>query len=163
MSDIKEGNSKKGFEWGMKYSELVWRFPIPNLYWTKHSTIIELTGRWNNKSLLTLVTSRDIATQLQDAMNEIYALNRHYFGGDVNNLWCNGSFCNRKVRGRDEYSVHAWGLAVDINAHLAPFHQTSHQPDFIVSTMKKYGFLWGGDYPKPYIDGMHFSAIREGC
>lgn len=147
----------------MKYSELIKIYPNPMEYIRSCSIHITLERPWNNGTLHTLLTSVDIATQLKKAMDHISLVCYENIDNYDGFLCCSGSYCHRKVRGRTDYSVHAWGLAVDINAHLAPFRKPSKQPDFIVDIMKSYGFLWGGDYPKRYIDGMHFTWIKEGC
>jgi len=147
---------------GMKYSELIKLYPNPMEYIKMYNKSIKLKPAWNNKTLTQILTSSDIADQLRSAMNEIgfWSVGHDYSPSSY--LWCAGSYNHRKVRGREEYSVHAWGLAVDINPHLAPFHKPSHQPNYIVKIMKKHGFLWGGNYKIKYMDGMHFTWIREG-
>lgn len=161
----KEVNSinDSGIYKGMKYSELIKLYPSPLHYFRKYKTLVSLKHRWNNGELSSLLTSMDIATELKIAMDEIGEVVTRFDRYNTDLLCCAGSYCHRKVRGRDEWSVHAYGLAVDINPHMAPYKQMSRQPHFIVDIMKKYGFLWGGDYPSSYIDGMHFSWIREGC
>ena len=43
-----------------------------------------------------------------------------------------GCFNFRKKRGQGELSIHSWGIAVDLNPHLAPFKKKSHQPMFFL-------------------------------
>lgn len=62
-----------------------------------------------------------------------------------------------KTGGRD-LSTHAWGIAIDLNPHRGKFGQPSDMPEFIVKAFGRRGFAWGGSWPAPYTDGMHFSA-----
>jgi hypothetical protein len=51
--------------------------------------------------------------------------------------------------------LHAWGLAVDLNARANPFGGRSRQDPRLVRIMERHGFSWGGDFPtRP--DPMHF-------
>ena len=52
-------------------------------------------------------------------------------------------------------SLHAWGLAVDLNAASNPFRGRSRQDPRLVRAMERHGFTWGGRWPtRP--DPMHF-------
>jgi len=51
-------------------------------------------------------------------------------------------------------SMHAWGLAIDLNVSTNGYGARPHQDPRIVSIFKKWGFRWGGDWSPP--DGMHF-------
>jgi hypothetical protein len=52
------------------------------------------------------------------------------------------------------YSLHSWGVAVDINAR-SPLRPRDNEEDFrIIQIMEAYGFIWGGNFSKP--DYMHF-------
>lgn len=55
-------------------------------------------------------------------------------------------------------SMHAWGLAVDINAQDNPLGQTPVMDPRIVGVFEKWGFEWGGRWARP--DGMHFELDR---
>ena len=94
-----------------------------------------------------------------------------------NNSSC---FCFRTVAGSNDLSLHALGMAVDINTLYNPYVRTKNgkqiiQPlngkpycdrsktfdykinpnDDCCKIFKKYGFLWGGDWG-PYKDYQHF-------
>ena len=51
-------------------------------------------------------------------------------------------------------SMHAWGLAVDINSHDNWLGQTPQMDPRIVEIFQRWGFEWGGHWSRP--DGMHF-------
>jgi D-alanyl-D-alanine carboxypeptidase-like protein len=51
-------------------------------------------------------------------------------------------------------SLHAWGLAVDINVSTNPWGARPRQDPRIVAIFKRWGFRWGGEWSPP--DGMHF-------
>lgn len=65
-----------------------------------------------------------------------------------------GCFNVRKSRTSNSYSLHAWGLAIDINASANPLGKFPTMDKRIVTVFKKNGFEWGGDW-KLY-DGMHY-------
>lgn len=51
-------------------------------------------------------------------------------------------------------SMHAWGLAIDMNVARNPYGRTPTQDPRVVGIFKRWGFAWGGDWQIP--DGMHF-------
>ena len=58
-------------------------------------------------------------------------------------------------------STHAWGIAIDLNNHIAGWLDPDGvQPEGIVDAFKKRGFIWGGDWSEQYVDMMHFQACR---
>jgi hypothetical protein len=66
-----------------------------------------------------------------------------------------GCFAPRRISPEGALSLHAWGLAVDLNASSNPFGGRSRQDPRLVRTMQRHGFSWGGDWPtRP--DPMHF-------
>ncbi|MCK5612665.1 M15 family metallopeptidase [Candidatus Pacearchaeota archaeon] len=70
-----------------------------------------------------------------------------------------GCYNNRKSRGYDQLSDHAWGMAIDYLPQYGPLGRPSVIPDEIVDIFKKRGFIWGGDWKRT--DGMHFSARKQ--
>lgn len=54
----------------------------------------------------------------------------------------------------DPLSMHAWGLAVDINAQSNPLGAQPQMNRRVVAIFRKWGFEWGGTWSRP--DGMHF-------
>ena len=66
-----------------------------------------------------------------------------------------GCHAPRRIQPRGQLSLHAWGVAIDLNAAANPFMGRSRQDRRLVRTMERHGFTWGGDWPtRP--DPMHF-------
>jgi hypothetical protein len=66
-----------------------------------------------------------------------------------------GCYAPRRIQPRGQLSLHAWGVAIDLNAAANPFMGRSRQDRRLVRTMVRHGFSWGGDWPtRP--DPMHF-------
>lgn len=68
-----------------------------------------------------------------------------------------GCFNPRLIRGdnpRRPLSMHAWGLAVDINVARNPAGQRSQQDPRMVAIFERWGFRWGGRWSPP--DAHHF-------
>jgi hypothetical protein len=71
-----------------------------------------------------------------------------------------GCYAPRRIQPSGSLSLHAWGLAVDLNATANPFGGRSRQDRRLVRAMERQGFTWGGDWPtRP--DPMHFE-LRGG-
>jgi hypothetical protein len=52
-------------------------------------------------------------------------------------------------------SIHAWGLAIDINWLYNKVNTGGNMPHYVVTLFKQYGFNWGGLWTRPR-DPMHF-------
>ena len=64
----------------------------------------------------------------------------------------------RPMKGGSKWSVHSWGLAIDLNARENPYGaEPVLSPEF-VSCFTESGFTWGGIWRTP--DGMHFQVPR---
>jgi hypothetical protein len=70
-----------------------------------------------------------------------------------------GCFNIRKKRGLSTYSLHSWGLAIDVNAFENGLYQTPKLSPTFAKCFTDAGFDWGGTWLRQ--DGMHFqlSAI----
>jgi len=65
-----------------------------------------------------------------------------------------GCYIIRNARGLDDWSLHAWGLAVDVNAAT---NRLGAKPTLSAGFVKCFtdaGLHWGGRWRRP--DGMHF-------
>lgn len=59
---------------------------------------------------------------------------------------------------RRSLSMHAFGLAVDINVSSNPIGTRGNMDPRIVAIFAKWGFAWGGTWDRP--DPMHFELVR---
>lgn len=59
---------------------------------------------------------------------------------------------------RKPISMHAWGLAVDVNSHDNWIGRRPQLDMRIVEVFERWGFAWGGRWARP--DGMHFELRR---
>jgi hypothetical protein len=66
-----------------------------------------------------------------------------------------GCYAPRRIPGSGSLSLHAWGLAVDINASANPPGPDSNQDPRLVRAFERAGFTWGGRWPTAP-DPMHF-------
>lgn len=79
-------------------------------------------------------------------------------------LTFDGTYHPRVIHGTRTPSLHAFGLAIDINANWNPYHinpPPAHQKGSVrelVPIFEKFGFRWGGYFKKP--DGMHFEVYE---
>lgn len=71
-----------------------------------------------------------------------------------------GCYNPRNVRGRDSKSLHAWAMAIDLNADMEKLGQQSTQwPAQFIAIMKAAGIFWGGDWINRK-DSMHFALFN---
>jgi hypothetical protein len=77
-----------------------------------------------------------------------------------------GSFVPRRMRGSRSLSRHSWAIAFDINV---PGNQLGNTPAAagshwsvreLVEVAERHGFAWGGNFPFPRQDGMHFELCK---
>jgi hypothetical protein len=95
---------------------------------------------------------RRMIPALRSAMTE---LRRRGLGRLVNVADYAGCYAPRRIQPSGTLSLHAWGLAVDLNAASNPAGGESNQDPRLVRTMERHGFSWGGDFPT-VPDPMHF-------
>ena len=113
--------------------------------------------RWRTVPILGRVRChRLMLPQLARALREIQL--RHLAGlVDVNDFHAaGGCFVARTIMWdpKNPPSMHAWGLAIDINVRENPYGARPTQDPRLVAIFKHWGFRWGGDWGTP--DGMHF-------
>jgi hypothetical protein len=70
-----------------------------------------------------------------------------------------GCFAPRRIPGSGSLSLHAWGLAVDVNASANPPGEDSDQDPRLIRAFERAGFTWGGHWPTAP-DPMHFELQR---
>ncbi len=65
-----------------------------------------------------------------------------------------GCFNIRKSKGGNNYSLHSWGVAIDINAKTNGYGKEPLMDCLLVNCFLEAGFVWGGAWKIK--DGMHF-------
>lgn len=65
-----------------------------------------------------------------------------------------GCYIIRNARGLSSWSLHAWGLAIDVNAATNRLGAKPILTNGFVKCFTDAGFDWGGIWKRP--DGMHF-------
>lgn len=69
-----------------------------------------------------------------------------------------GCFNIRKKRGLTSMSLHAWGIAIDVNAFENQLNMTPKLSAGFVKCFTDAGFYWGGNFTRR--DGMHFQLDK---
>jgi hypothetical protein len=69
-----------------------------------------------------------------------------------------GCFNIRNKRGLSSYSLHSWGIAVDVNAFENGLNKTPKLSKQFVECFTTSGFDWGGTWTRK--DGMHFQLSK---
>lgn len=71
-----------------------------------------------------------------------------------------GCYNDRSVRGRESKSLHAWAMAIDLNAATEKLaQQNTNWSGQFVAIMKAAGIFWGGDW-RGRKDSMHFGLFN---
>jgi len=77
-----------------------------------------------------------------------------------------GSYANRNIAGTNQKSLHAYGLAIDIDPARNPVTWNGHNitalPPGVGALAAKYGLAWGGAWRGSKRDTMHFSVPYGG-
>lgn len=111
---------------------------------------------------------RNVACQLEAALAALAAS-----GEDYNAIFkgSGGGFNWRVIAGTTRLSTHSFGIAFDINSEMGKYwlwtgakegavgHYDNAIPESFVSTMERFGFIWGGKWH--HFDGMHFEFRPE--
>lgn len=98
--------------------------------------------------------NRDLVAPLQAAF--INLISRGYAESEL--LTWDGCFNIRTMTGGISYSLHSWGLAVDVNAFDNGFGQEPHLSPGFVECFTDAGFDWGGEWKVS--DPMHFQIAQ---
>lgn len=67
-----------------------------------------------------------------------------------------GCFMYRSQRTGAKLSTHAWGIAIDLNPSTNQQGTPGDMDAGVIQVFRNNGFEWGGDWPLPRRDGMHF-------
>lgn len=139
-----------------------------------------------------LIVNKAIAEKTRDAFFDLYKasymierveLVDNYGANDEVSMSYNNTSCfnARKVKGTDEWSKHAYGMAIDLNPLYNPyisedgkvlpikgekyadrddyFSMKIDSKDYAYTVFKKYGFSWGGEWEKVK-DYQHFELSQ---
>lgn len=111
---------------------------------------------------------RNVSCQFEAALAALAASGEDYsefFKG------AGGGFNWRAIAGTTRMSTHSFGIAVDLNTKLGKYwrwtgaregavpHYDNEIPESLVTTMERFGFIWGGKWH--HFDGMHFEYRPE--
>jgi hypothetical protein len=91
----------------------------------------------------------DLIAPLEQALRNV--INRGL--QDEIKTW-DGCFNIRNIRGGSTWSLHSWGIAIDINAAWNGLGKTPQMSAALVKCFTDAGFHWGGAFTRK--DGMHF-------
>ncbi len=121
---------------------------------------IEIDPNWRRRTIVTrtvpilgaVTCHRELIAPLRRALGRLQrqGLSRLVDPGDYA-----GCHAPRRIPGSGSLSLHAWGLAVDINASENPQGAEPRQDPRVVRAFEREGFTWGGRWPTAP-DGMHF-------
>ncbi len=110
-----------------------------------------------------------VATETTDAWRALdQVMQRHRYEPRSNDT---GGYNCRAITGGTDYSLHAYGIAVDVNWSTNPYRKdgrlvTDMKPEMIadIKAIKSLGgasvFRWGGDYSGAK-DAMHFEVVAS--
>ena len=106
-----------------------------------------------------MTCNRLMFPQLIGALNEIMAAG---LDGTIHADQYEGCWWPKLIEDSNSLSMHAWGLAFDINVPNNQRLTHGDQDPRMVTIFKKWGFRWGGDW-KQTPDPMHFElmALQE--
>jgi D-alanyl-D-alanine carboxypeptidase len=121
---------------------------------------IRIEPRWLDRNVVTrsvpilgaVTCNRRLFPPLRRALRR---LERRGLSNVVDRADYAGCFAPRRIPGSGSLSLHAWGLAIDINAAANPQLGASRQDRRLVRAMEDAGFTWGGRWPT-VPDPMHF-------
>lgn len=149
------GIEKLGFTLPNGYDEIVEHFGTVGgkSYLQSFELPFSLRQSWDQKIVWSFWAHRYVGWAIVDALVEI----KEFYGlpnmrkyrldqwGGIHNV--------RRKKGSDDWSTHAWGIAIDYCPELGPYGEPSRMPWIIVEAFTKRGFrnLHGHD-------GMHFQA-----
>lgn len=111
-------------------------------------------GKTNN-----ITCHKSIAEGLLDALIEVERVFGLKLIQEVGLDEYNGCYNHRRTRSGKYWSGHAFGVSADFCSRFAGYGQISMIPYQFVNAFLKRGFYWGGNWRKPYTDGMHFSRF----
>jgi hypothetical protein len=98
--------------------------------------------------------NKDLIDPLKSAF--INLISRGYAESEL--LTWDGCFNVRLTTSGTSWSLHSWGIAVDVNAFENGFNKPPKLSSGFVECFTDAGFNWGGKFTRP--DGMHFELAQ---
>lgn len=131
-------------------------------------SIVSITEPELTKASFQVTRKRNVGCQLGAALAALAVSGEDYsavFKG------AGGGFNWRVIAGTTRLSTHSFGIAFDLNPELGKYwlwtgaregavgHYENAIPESLVTTMERFGFIWGGKWH--HFDGMHFEFRPE--
>lgn len=131
-----------------KYCE-IWK-PQQDFPW-----MIHVTNAATNEPVERVLINTEFKNKLIKAFGNLYKAGVH----TEIKTW-DGCYNQRDVRGMNTTSLHAWAMAVDLNASIEKLaQQNTHWSGQFIAIMKAAGLFWGGDWTGRK-DSMHFALYN---
>ncbi len=125
----------------------IFMFPFPmRLSWKPNKVVNRFMA---HKKVGAIIYDALYEFKEEVGLEKIFRNKWNYFGGCFN---------FRVKRNNQGLSTHSWGIAIDLNPHIAPYGKRGHQPDILVDIFESRGFEWGGRWR--HKDSMHFQACK---
>ncbi len=138
----------------------------------RNLTSIWWPGKDGKKQRVVVTKVNDVHLKLQAIADELWA--KPHLRPYITEIA--GGFNWRKINGSDQYSPHAFGIAIDITTKFAHYWRWDYRkaddpaveanlrwrntvPWEIVEIFERYGFIWGGKWY--HYDTMHFEYRPE--
>jgi hypothetical protein len=146
------GVATGGLVGSMRFKILKDGFIEPDRAWVERNIV-----RADVPILGSVTCHRLLIPQLAAALGE---LERRGFSQYVDPSDYGGCYVPRFIDRDPEnpLSMHAFGLAVDLNISSNPLGTKGNMAPEVVETFEKWGFVWGGRWSRP--DPMHFEIAR---
>ena len=147
------------------------RFPVTSeeisAAWAQNATVVEvdIINENGERTTMKIDIHKALAEDIKEIFSEIADMGFKIKASDTSD------YNARKINGKDRWSHHSYGTAIDINSSDNPNYYsatregTIHDPtnneyaitNSIANVFRKYGWSWGGeDWTNPH-DYMHFS------
>lgn len=125
-----------------------------SVWWTKWQEPVHVPASFAFNRSDTLYVNRYVVPVVEATFNDI---DRRGLASQVKTF--DGCFNVRPIRGYEaanppRYSIHTWGLAIDLNAATNGLGIVGDMHPGIVAAFKSFGWVWGGDFKR--LDPMHF-------
>lgn len=138
-------------------------FDLDPDWYRENTTVMELPfymrQSWgNHKKVYNFRVHKLVLESLKDALIDIASYYGEKFYKEKLD-YTGGTYNFRYKRGKEELSVHSWGIAIDLLPNIGCMGcDPKNFPTYIVEAFKQRNWIWGGDFNYP--DPMHFQACK---